>query len=238
MAACFEDFVEITQGVADLGTLNKTFYEAVAAEGYENLVFLQAGGRRPLDIICSEFPDGYLAQYHAEKWHQVDPVLRHSRIAKHPFLWRDVVDPSRQSREEQRFFSACDVIGVRAGVTMPFHNPDGRTHVVSVSLRKGAKPDEKRIPYIYALAAQTWIRHCALAGQLGEPQVEPIRLTNRERECLSWAKEGKTNWEISQILSLAERTVEFHVGNAMRKLNASNRVTAIVIAIQEGLISM
>lgn len=106
---------------------------------------------------------------------------------------------------------------------------------MSVSLRSNAQPDPRRIPYLYALAAQTWIRHCALASGGAST---PIHLTTRERECLLWAKDGKTNWEISQIIAVAERTVEFHMGNVMQKLNATNRVTAIVIALQEGLIKM
>src|SRR5882762_2175336 len=47
-------------------------------------------------------------------------------------------------------------------------------------------------------------------------------LTKQEIECLRWCKEGKTNWEIGAILRISEKTVEFHLGNAMRKLGAGN----------------
>ena len=64
------------------------------------------------------------------------------------------------------------------------------------------------------------------------------RLTSQELECLRWCKEGKTNWEIGEILTISEKTVEFHLSNSMRKLGASNRITAVIVGIKEGLIQL
>ncbi|MCK1270828.1 MULTISPECIES: helix-turn-helix transcriptional regulator [unclassified Bradyrhizobium] len=69
--------------------------------------------------------------------------------------------------------------------------------------------------------------------------LSPIKLgllTGKEIECLGWCKEGKTNWEIGEILFISEKTVEFHLRNAMRKLGATNRITAVVAALKRGLI--
>ncbi|EGM79774.1 DNA-binding protein with HTH domain protein [Rheinheimera sp. A13L] len=55
-----------------------------------------------------------------------------------------------------------------------------------------------------------------------EPGVE-VRLTPREIECIHWAAHGKTSWEISRILSITERTVNFHLTNSMQKTGSSNR---------------
>jgi DNA-binding CsgD family transcriptional regulator len=63
-------------------------------------------------------------------------------------------------------------------------------------------------------------------------------LTRQELECLRWCKEGKTNWEIGEILAISEKTAEFHLSNAMRKLGASNRITAVVMGIKRGMISL
>ena len=63
-------------------------------------------------------------------------------------------------------------------------------------------------------------------------------LTSQETQCLQWCKEGKTNWEIGEILSISEKTVEFHLGNTMRKLGAGNRISAVVIGLRRGLINL
>lgn len=52
-------------------------------------------------------------------------------------------------------------------------------------------------------------------------------LTLRERDALCFVADGKTDWEIAQILGIAEATARFHVDNARRKLGASNRAQAV-----------
>lgn len=54
-----------------------------------------------------------------------------------------------------------------------------------------------------------------------------VHLTPREIECIHWAAHGKTSWEISRILSITERTVNFHLTNSMHKTGSSNRLQLI-----------
>lgn len=61
-------------------------------------------------------------------------------------------------------------------------------------------------------------------------------LTPREQECIKWTADGKTAWETAKILSITERTVTFHINNAMKKLGAVNRQQAIARAVYYGLI--
>lgn len=65
---------------------------------------------------------------------------------------------------------------------------------------------------------------------------EEIKLTARERECLLWTARGKSNWEIANILNVAERTVTFHIGNACTKLGVNGRFQATVKAIAHHII--
>ncbi|NYT63308.1 helix-turn-helix domain-containing protein [Alcaligenaceae bacterium] len=61
-------------------------------------------------------------------------------------------------------------------------------------------------------------------------------LTTRELTCLQWASIGKTSWEMGVILGLTERTINFHVHNACRKLGVHGRQAAITAAFQLGLL--
>lgn len=67
---------------------------------------------------------------------------------------------------------------------------------------------------------------------------DEISLTTREKACLSWAAKGKTSWEISQILSISERTVNFHLGNCISKTNSNNRQQAISRCLAAGCITL
>ena len=61
-------------------------------------------------------------------------------------------------------------------------------------------------------------------------------MTNREVEVLKWLKEGKSSFEVSMILNISERTVNFHCNNIMRKLDAVNRVQAVAVALEKRII--
>ena len=76
----------------------------------------------------------------------------------------------------------------------------------------------------------------ALNSLLVDEQKVVPKLTKREVEVLCWLKEGKTSWEISVILSISERTINFHVNNLKTKLNAGNRLSAVAQAMHLGLV--
>jgi DNA-binding CsgD family transcriptional regulator len=63
-------------------------------------------------------------------------------------------------------------------------------------------------------------------------------LSSREKEVIEWLQQGKSSWEISSILKISERTVNFHVGNILRKLDVVNRAQAIAVAARFGLIDI
>lgn len=62
------------------------------------------------------------------------------------------------------------------------------------------------------------------------------QLTARECECLHWCSQDKTNWEISRILGLSERTVEHYLARANRKLGTRDRLQAVAVARRHGYI--
>jgi LuxR family quorum sensing-dependent transcriptional regulator len=71
---------------------------------------------------------------------------------------------------------------------------------------------------------------------LVRPAKKGGQLTPREREVLEWVAQGKSAWEIGEILTIKKRTVDEHVHTAVRKLGAVNRAHAVALAVRDGLI--
>jgi transcriptional regulator EpsA len=72
--------------------------------------------------------------------------------------------------------------------------------------------------------------HTALARVLArkEKAGANLALTPREKDILSWLYLGKTNWEIGQILGIAEKTVKNNLYAIYQKINVANRTQALV----------
>lgn len=91
------------------------------------------------------------------------------------------------------------------------------------------------LPFAHTFVANISSQMTKIKDGLTSPKSSKI-LTQREMDCLFWACEGKTAWEISQITGISERTVIFHLNNSASKLSAKNRQHAVVIAVTKGII--
>ncbi|GAA2044242.1 response regulator transcription factor [Agromyces tropicus] len=62
-------------------------------------------------------------------------------------------------------------------------------------------------------------------------------LTDRERDVLALVSQGRTNGEIAHDLFISETTVKTHIGRLLAKLGARDRVHAVIIAYEAGLVA-
>jgi DNA-binding NarL/FixJ family response regulator len=76
----------------------------------------------------------------------------------------------------------------------------------------------------------------AQAPAAPEPSADLAQLTEREHEVLVHIARGLSNSEIAAALYLGETTVKTHVGRVLMKLQLRDRVQAVVLAYESGLV--
>jgi LuxR family transcriptional regulator, quorum-sensing system regulator CciR len=130
----------------------------------------------------------------------------------------------------------------RAAIVVPVHLPFGQIGAVSFNPLDKDKTDLAaeflELGDDFGVYARTFIG--TYVQVTGSTQALPpeSRLSKREVECLRWAAIGKTDLEISMIMSRSRATVRFHIHNASTKLNAVNRSQTVFKASQLGYISL
>jgi DNA-binding NarL/FixJ family response regulator len=108
-------------------------------------------------------------------------------------------------------------------------------------------PAEELVAAIHVVAAGEALLAPSVTRRLIEafvsvPRVSPGAkrqldgLTSRESEVLHLVARGLSNAEIAQELHLGEATVKSHVGNLLMKLEVRDRVQAVVLAYESGLV--
>jgi DNA-binding CsgD family transcriptional regulator len=153
-----------------------------------------------------------------------------------------------RTREPNAYLASIDIGNfetramTRAAIGVPVHLPFGQVGAVSFNPLDKNKTDLTEefalLSDALGLYARTFI--ATYVQVMGRTQALPpeSRLSKREVECLRWAAIGKTDLEISMIMSRSRATVRFHIHNAATKLNAVNRSQTVFKAAQLGYISL
>lgn len=186
-------------------------------------------------IMVDGYPPGWVKHYFEQAHFDCDPVMAYCAQHVVPMCWSDL--SLEHGSQAERMMQEAAGFGLRDGVTMPLHRPQGELGILSLAV--DAPPDEAR-----AISQRALSHVQVLAGYLHEAvrRVSGLlhnggpNLTPREIECLRWAADGKTSGEIAQLLGLSESTANFHLNNAMRKLDVANRQHAVAKAALQGLI--
>ena len=85
--------------------------------------------------------------------------------------------------------------------------------------------------------AQKALTSLARRGREESGRRDPLELTAREREVLRWLAGGVTSTRaLAGRLGVSERTVKFHVGNLLEKLQVGSRAEAVSHALRHGLV--
>ncbi|WP_369170408.1 response regulator [Streptomyces sp. R28] len=130
--------------------------------------------------------------------------------------------------------------GLRAGAS-GFLVKDAQPEELLSGIRAVATGDAVVAPSLTRRLLDAYAHHLPKPspGDGPEPTVLDARLTaltDREREILTVIGKGWTNTEIAARLHLAESTVKTHVGRILAKTGSRDRIQAVILAYDTGLV--
>ena len=181
-------------------------------------------------------PAQYNSQFEDSNRAQRCPVAQHCKQSSRPIAWNQRTYTAAGMGE---LWESQAMHGLRAGVAVAWHLPQGRHFLIGVDCDQPLPRDRAEVSrlaaelQLFGAHAQDAALRLLVPSQPPDP--EP-RLSARELEMLRWTMDGKTAWETGRIVGLSDQTVARHLQNATRKLNAVNKRQAVVKALRLGLL--
>ena len=127
--------------------------------------------------------------------------------------------------------------GLRAGAS-GFLLKDTRPAELAEAIRTVASGEAVVSPRITQRMLEmfaTSLPNSGTPAQASDPRIDS--LTPREKEILVLMSQGMSNAEIAEHLVVSATTVKTHVGNVLAKLDVRDRVQAVVVAYETGLMA-
>lgn len=165
-----------------------------------------------------------------------DPVLQRLKRQSTPFAYDQTFYVVKDAADMWEIQAAH---GYRTGLAVALHLSNRRHFLLGMDretpLPKGDEEVTTLLASLQLLAVHAQDAALRLIGVQSALEEDP-KLTAREKEILRWTMEGKTAWEVAQILTMSEHTVNFHLRNAQKKLHASSKHQAVLRALALGIL--
>ena len=251
---CFKiaaDFIEFSHRAKSLEALGKAFSAAGRQLGFDHYAYvssvefgsgaLSASGSEPTDgffladIDRDQFSDWCAEDYLVSAPTRAAKVLEKSYPSEGSMAWYHGPIGRSATPKQMRLKEDTGCTIGQVGMSVPVHVSGGLPGLVNViGSSETIDPAASHAVHLMSLHLHDAVLKLAKKEKL---EMHPtIKLTPRERECMKWVVSGKTDWEISSILNISERTVHNHVESAKTKMGVKSRVQAVVRAFLGNLI--
>jgi LuxR family quorum-sensing system transcriptional regulator CciR len=183
------------------------------------------------DAIVSNYPEEWMSFYWGARAFTFDPVLCAS-LKGEGFYWRDLPEPKDSAAKT--FMSDAKDVGLADGFTVVRHLPGELSTAVFLAGPNIDLSDlEQGVVQLVCSTMMSRVLH------LRDVQLAPAvrKLSQREAEILNHAAIGRTDKQIAEAIGVSPVTVHTYWKEIRRKLNASDRASAVALGLWSGQIA-
>ncbi len=221
----------------------QTFCEHFEIDTYAYLLRIPTSISQPDITLIQNYPQEWVTAYQDNQFIRDDPVVAYAGDHATPAVWSDIVRMDQYCKKKAKMvMSEAHQFGLKEGVALSYCSPSGDQALFSLGFDQTSTAARQAIgnsimaaQHLNAYLYES-VKTISLQNNAEQVQQYQSSITRRERECLLWACEGKTAWEIANIVGISERTAIFHLNNAAEKLGAANRQHAVAKAVLLGVI--
>ena len=226
-----EEFVYLIEQTQNLKSLTDLFGSIIRQFGFDKHTCLSSVdlNHPPANsILIYEFPEVWVNRYKEKEYFKHDLVLKSIYREAKPLKWLDLEE---MDDINQKIFYEAQQFGIRNGITIPLMMPGHYPCTINIA---GEFVDVD--PRAYSSLHLLSVHYFNQLLLLGQSDFAPPALTPRQKECLYWAAQGKSDSDIAEILAIRARTVNYHIEKVREKFDVRTRSQSIALAISCGLL--
>lgn len=236
-------FIDKTLTFQSADELLEFFSTTMKDIGFEYVAFFLLADNNQISksveagLLYHTFPLEWTDYYSKQGYLVSDPMVERSKTSPQPFRWMldpaleaNLTEPQRQVIRNMREYGFTD------GLTVPIFLPGCRIIHCALATKKGiVNISQTEVIEIGCLCHQIYTRYSELTNIHGGSAA--VRLSQREMDVLYWVALGKSNSVIASILGISPHTVDTMLRRCFKKLDVSNRTSAVLKAVSTGLIN-
>lgn len=236
--ALFRSFEQLVAAASDETSLSEALNDISAQMGFSYFalthhVDFAAGGAGAIRV--HNYPAGWEEWFDRRRLGPADPVHRATHRTLLGFSWDDLPRLVRLTSDDRSVLDEARRNGIGDGFTVPAHVPGEAFGSCSFATQTGRQARRRYFPLAQLAGALAFeaARRMASARLV----IEPVVLTERQRQCVRWLGRGKSDWEISQIIGVSHETVVRHVKQARDRYGVERRTALVARALFDEQIS-
>lgn len=234
MQTWFQRLIDVSSVASTETSLKEALPGLVRELGFECYAYLNVQPVRTYAV--SNYPAEWQARYLARDYTRVDPVVAMARAKMKAFTWAAASSRQSSSKDVRTFYAEAGDFRIRSGISVPIRTAFGHMSMLTLASSKQSVSLETDIDQVAAVTSAALL-HASLEHHGAEPTAaRSIELTAKQALCLKWSAEGKSMKAIATIESMSYATVNFHLNNARKALDASSLAQATALATKLKLI--
>jgi LuxR family transcriptional activator of conjugal transfer of Ti plasmids len=236
--ALLQEFIDAIHTADDEGSFERVAMRTTQRLGFRWFAYLRIADNEP--ALIASYPRSWTSRYFDLGYQHLDPVVQRARLEHDLFSWGGQISVPVGSREQRKFFDEAVTFGIESGITVPIRGGFGRVAAFTLATDESAVLSDRLLKETRDVIQLVGLYfHTHVTTKLGSAPLSAVAavLTQRERQCLTWASRGKTAADIAVLVGVAPRTVVFHLENARRKLDATSIAQCVAEALRRGLLN-
>ena len=233
-----EEFDKLISGAQSEVELMGAAIRLANANGYKYFSIMKLPGRFGDELaaisLMANWPRQLIADYDRHKLLENSPLISHLNSSSAPLVF-DIKDMNK-GRADGKTPEVINLFlnyGFRVGLCFSAHLPDGTVGAVTF-VGESHSPSRMQIVELNYLSSLLFSKAVEICS--GPPIFQEV-ITQMEQDCLQWTSQGKSVDDVSKLSGVSRYTVDLILQSAAKKLNAANKVHAVVKAMRKSLIN-